>query len=93
MFYSATNFNNGGNALTWSSGTGTSKVTIMHSMFRNAPAFNQNIGGWNVSAVTNMQHMFYQATVFNQNIGGWNVSAVTLMTNMFNQCKCIIRCK
>jgi surface protein len=41
MFYSATAFNNGGQALTW--GSGTSIVTNMSQMFRSASSFNQYV--------------------------------------------------
>ncbi|KUJ59173.1 hypothetical protein AR687_24510, partial [Flavobacteriaceae bacterium CRH] len=58
-------------------------VTIMSGMFRDAFAFNQDIGNWDVSAVTNMNGMFYQAIAFNQNIGNWNVANVTNMGAMF----------
>lgn len=46
-------------------------------MFRNNPAFNQDISQWNVSAVTNMNLMFFNAVTFNQDLSGWDVSNVT----------------
>ncbi len=61
-----------------------SAVTNMASMFSNATAFNQDIGGWDVSQVTNMTSMFNGARAFNQDIGSWDVSKVTNMTSMFN---------
>ena len=41
----------------------------MSGMFKNAVAFNQNIGSWNVSSVEDMSEMFARATAFNQDIG------------------------
>ncbi len=63
-----------------------SGVNSMQGMFRNANAFNSDIGGWNVSTVTNMGRLF-QATAFNQDISLWNVSAVTDMSSMFRNAK------
>ena len=83
MFYSSTSFNNGGQALTWSSGTGTGAVTNMYKMFNTATVFNQDIGSWDVSNVTNMGQVFNSALTFNQDISSWNVSSVTDMTFMF----------
>ena len=56
----------------------------MMLLFSKAPAFNQDIGGWNVSGVINMGYMFHGATAFNQDIGGWNVSNVTDMSGIFD---------
>ena len=63
--------------------TCTSSVTDMSWMFYRAPAFNQNIGSWDVSSATNMRAMFATADDFNQDISSWNVSSVTDMYRMF----------
>ncbi len=60
-----------------------SSVTSMSYMFRNATAFNQNIGAWDTGSVTHMLSMFRYATAFNQNIGAWDTGAVTSMSYMF----------
>ena len=44
----------------------------MSGMFREARAFNQPIGEWDVSKVTYMNSMFYEASAFNQPIGAWD---------------------
>jgi surface protein len=62
----------------------TSSVTTMLGMFRDASAFNQNIGGWDTSSVTTMRQMFFNASSFNGDISGWSVSLVTDMLSMFN---------
>ncbi|KAG7357665.1 fibronectin domain containing protein [Nitzschia inconspicua] len=51
----------------------------MYQMFKNAIAFNQDIGRWEVSNVTDMSAMFQYAQTFNQDIGHWDVSNVTDM--------------
>ena len=61
-----------------------SGVTDMSFMFRNAIAFNQDIGDWNVSKVNNMQDMFRNASAFDQDIGDWDVSKVNNMQGMFD---------
>ena len=61
-----------------------SSVTDMGSMFRNATAFNQDIGDWDTSSVTSMSYMFSHADAFNQDIGSWDTSSVTSMSSMFD---------
>ena len=57
-------------------------VTDMEWMFKNAWAFNQDIGDWAVTSVTDM-HGCSPASVFNQDIGGWASNSVTVMARMF----------
>ena len=93
MFYNAGAFNNGGVALTWAAGTGTSNVTNMQWMFRGPCAFNQDISSWNLSSLTNMSTMFASNNAFNNgavgNVGGkpltWTTTSnVTNMSDVFN---------
>jgi len=60
-----------------------SSVVYMNGLFRDAPAFNQDISNWNVSSATDMNKMFEGASAFDQNVGSWDVSSVTNMFNMF----------
>ncbi len=66
----------------------------MSQMFRQAAAFNQNIGGWNVRSVTNFSGMFSSALTFNNasqpmpwssggGIGNGVVGNIINMSNMF----------
>jgi surface protein len=60
-----------------------SNTQNMSGMFRNASAFNQNIGDWDISHVTQLSYMFYGARSFDQNISDWNTSNVTGMLGTF----------
>jgi surface protein len=81
IFWGASSYNNGGQALTWN----TSAVTDMRETFTSASSFNQDISSWDTSSVTNMGNMFSNATSFNQDIGSWDTSSVTYMGHMFRQ--------
>lgn len=84
MFNGATAFNNGGNALTWTTGTGTAEVTEMYGMFLNATSFNQDISTWDIGKVSLFQFMFQGATSFDQSLAAWNISSATNMSTMLN---------
>jgi surface protein len=55
MFSNTTQFNNGGSEgiNDWNT-----NVTNMEVCLRNATAFNQDIGNWNVSKVTNFRNLY-----------------------------------
>lgn len=53
-------------------------------MFRNAKAFNQYIGDWNINAVTNMDYMFNGAISFErENNCLWNINKDTSKRQMY----------
>lgn len=79
MFYSASDFNNGG--ATGIGNWNTTNATSLFFTFRQS-SFNQPIGNWNVSNVTNFGSLFMQ-TPFNQDIGSWNVSSGQSFASMF----------
>ena len=94
-FNNGSTTNDGLHPLTWTAGTGTSKVTNMSTMFDSNTAFNQTITSWNVSSVTLMGQMFYQRSTFNNGsltndqlhpLTSWDVSKVTDMSYMFGNC-------
>ena len=60
-----------------------SQVKNMRNMFKDATAFNKNIGEWNVSQVKDMQNMFAGATSFNQDIGQWPIRSICNTYKMF----------
>lgn len=70
-----------GDTTSWNFSGATS--LSFQGLFRNAPSFNQNIGGWDTSSVYNMTDTFYDATSFNQNLSSWDTSSVTDMNYTF----------
>ncbi|MCG8582938.1 MAG: DUF285 domain-containing protein, partial [Bacteroidales bacterium] len=60
-----------------------SHVSSMSNMFRNARAFNGNIGSWSVGTVVDMSNLFMNAGSFNQDLSGWDVGNVEDMSLMF----------
>ena len=74
MFNQNSVFNNGGQPLDWTLGTG---ATSLKYMFMNASAFNQDISGWNVSNITDFNGAFHGASQFNQDLSSWNVANAT----------------
>jgi surface protein len=59
----------------------------MNSMFRNADAFNQNLGSWDVSRVSNMGAMFQDNGIFNNSgsnlINNWRPISCSFFGSMF----------
>ena len=87
MFKDAHSFNNGGQDLTWD--TDLASVTNLNGTFRQAYAFNQPIGEWDVSAATDMSEMFVGASSFSQDLSGWSPTSVVAggaggMASMFD---------
>lgn len=62
-----------------------SQTTSLQNIFRDAAAFNMDIGGWNVTSVTTLENAFWGATTFDQNISSWRVGNVTNLTGTFRQ--------
>ena len=86
-FQDADAFNNGGSdsIKNWnvSNTNGEFGGRYGGGFFRNAKAFNQPIGNWDVSNVTDMSNVFIFTDSFNQPLNNWNVSNVTKMDNTF----------
>ena len=74
MFNQNSVFNNGGQPLDWTLGTG---ATSLKYMFMNASAFNQDISNWNVSNILDFNGAFHSTTQFNQDLSSWNVANAT----------------
>ena len=87
VFQDAEAFNNGGSdsIKNWnvSNTDGNFGGRYGGGFFRNAKAFNQPIGNWDVSNVTDMSNVFIFTDSFNQPLNNWNVSNVTKMDNAF----------
>jgi surface protein len=79
MFNAATDFNNGGSPSIsgWTINTATATTVSMNSMFKDAEAFNQPIGSWDMSNVTTIREMFHSNPNFDQDIGNWDTSNVS----------------
>jgi surface protein len=81
MFRGATDFNNGGQPLTWTLG---SNLTNYFTAFFGAISFNQDVSSWDVSAATSMNALFHDATAFNQDLSSWQVQNCSDFTNMLD---------
>lgn len=59
----------------------TDSVTNVDLMFKNAGAFNSNIGTWNMAGIIDPLHIWHMldgTSSFRQNLTCWNVSAITI---------------
>lgn len=61
-----------------------SNVTSLTQTFRNAKAFNQDIGQWDVSNVTTLEGTFMCAHTFDQDLDDWDTSSVERMDFAFS---------
>ena len=77
-FYGCTKLN-----ITAEDAPNLTQVKSMNSMFREATAFNSDIGHWDVSQSKDMAYLFEGAVAFNQNINAWKLGAVIDMQSMF----------
>ena len=79
MFLNASAYNNGGQALTWTLGSGS---ISLGRVFGNT-SFNQDISSWNTSTVGSMRSLFQGSDFNNPSINNWDTSSVTDMRYMF----------
>ena len=80
MFYECSVFNPSGMFSNFGQDIGD---VSLQGMFREATAFNFDIGDWDTSSVTSISVMFMSATAFNQDIGDWDTSSVLSMVSTF----------
>lgn len=73
----------GGTALTSLEEWDVSNAKSMKGMFKNAGAFNAQIGSWDVRNVEDMSDMFNGANGFSRDITSWDVGNVKDMSSMF----------
>ncbi|NDH40797.1 MAG: BspA family leucine-rich repeat surface protein, partial [Gammaproteobacteria bacterium] len=78
-FASATSFNQ----QIFADGASTAGVDNMAGLFKNATAFNRDIGDWNTQSLQKTASMFEGATAFNKDIGSWSTGLITNMNAMF----------